>query len=878
MDHRRLFATLPLAALSLAGCRTEETTVARSNARPPILKPQASASPAQETKGTATGKVVGADGKPVAGATVWVTASYNGIRRYEEIFTAVTDATGTYRVAGLPDVQKHKAYLGSEDGMEMFVDVVIAGRPPAHIDFKAMGNETIAPDLILPSQGASLSVRVQNEAGQPIANAIVQVSTGEYRQWAYHMGGDSKKNVDTLDRMLQPRTKTDASGTARFDVLLPGRYTVRLVQSTPETDPNSAAFDSADYFRRGANAAGKTTAQSVGVPVMPGRENRYTVRLQTARGRFLVRYRLPDGTLYSGEGASLSMPEASHPEQPRNEGGMSGGGSKAESVFDFSWGMQSGIRRVSTRLRVEPPHQSASDEPFLWCQTIVAYSPYWKRDAPLVLPVHRVEAGGLRVRVRDENNKPVAGIVVAQSSPFPDENGKNPHKTDADGYATFTGLPSGELSVNVVEPPLLPERKYGTPVVFPDEETLRNRRVWRIQRFVIERGKRTEGLLKAERIGFVRGTVTGGTQGYFVEAEFPSGLNFRQYYDTRTGEYLIGPVAAGAYPLDYRGETGGYKATVTVPNGVLKRDFVAEPRSAESSKKRRENDNKIASLVGTVLLPDGITPALNASVWITDDNDLYPRFGFVADATGRVRLSGRASRGVPSDLFHNRYPPLMPPGGPKERVLVAFLPGSHGATVLPFPPGAEAKPVRLTLPAATAMSGTVTVGGQPLSTVPGFARVRATPVGQGQITDLLAVETTAQADGSFTLAGLTPGVTYGVQASLENVYVSPEVRVLVPVNMTGDLPEVLLKLPQPGKPVAVSVGKGYADAHATRVEKLPGGSLARQTYPLFYVVDGAGDLRVEGLPAGKWHLRLPDGKTIPVTVAPEVFEKESGDN
>ncbi|MBC8139980.1 MAG: carboxypeptidase regulatory-like domain-containing protein, partial [Armatimonadetes bacterium] len=335
MNHRRLFAAVLLTVLPLAGCAPEPTATAQSDSLAPVPVPQASASPtsklpAKEAKGTATGRVVGADGKPVAGATVWVTAAYYGLRRYEEVFRATTDANGAYRVVGLPDTRKHRMFPEDNTGMAMFADAVIAGRPPAHIDFRAM----------------------TNEEGEPFANALVEVSTGgENRQWAHYMGDHSRKNVDALNRALQPRITTDASGMARFGGLLPGRYVVRVAANAPGQDNNTSSdsFDNRLWFY--GSTAGRATAQSTGVPFMPGRENHFTLRLQTVRSRFLVRYRLPNGTFYSGENASLSVPEAFRPEQPGNEGGVSGSGSKTQGEFDFRWGMQSGIRRVSARLR-----------------------------------------------------------------------------------------------------------------------------------------------------------------------------------------------------------------------------------------------------------------------------------------------------------------------------------------------------------------------------------------------------------------------------------------------------------------------------------------------------------------------------------------------
>jgi hypothetical protein len=94
---------------------------------------------------------------------------------------------------------------------------------------------------------------------------------------------------------------------------------------------------------------------------------------------------------------------------------------------------------------------------------------------------------------------------------------------------------------------------------------------------------------------------------------------------------------------------------------------------------------------------------------------------------------------------------------------VALLPGSHGAVIAEAPePG---KPLSLTLPPAAEAAGRVTIGGKPADGRNGTIRVVAAYEGRGTLNGVLSVNTTARADGSFDLAGLTAG-TYRVQAAL----------------------------------------------------------------------------------------------------------------
>ena len=173
----------------------------------------------------AAGTVRTPDGKPLAGARVWVYATYHGgIRMYETVKQTVADGGGRYEVRG-------------EAGQSMFTASVVAhapGRPPAWAwigspaeadpaDFigpPAPGQPPIV-DFVVPDRGGRLNVTVEQN-GKPapgIAVGIALEGVNLKDRWA--LGGDTPQR-SALSAVVHPVATTDAAGVARFDALLPG--------------------------------------------------------------------------------------------------------------------------------------------------------------------------------------------------------------------------------------------------------------------------------------------------------------------------------------------------------------------------------------------------------------------------------------------------------------------------------------------------------------------------------------------------------------------------------------------------------------------------------------------------------------------------------
>ncbi len=251
-------------------------------------------------------------------------------------------------------------------------------------------------------------------------------------------------------------------------------------------------------------------------------------------------------------------------------------------------------------------------------------------------------------------------------------------------------------------------------------------------------------------------------------------------------------------------------------------------------------------------MSDGRTPADGAMVYYWDPDN----YSF---AVGNANPAGNIQAHRGWDYFTPKAAE-----GPNRPVIIASLPGTCGAAIVEPTPG---KPLRITLPAPRKVEGKVTIGGAAPTGVPGQIIVVAEYQDKGPLNPLLSLRTTADADGRFTLAGLTPG-TYQVQATLDEIWLSETTTITVGADQLADLK---LNIGTPGGPAAI-VLRGPNDAplvdYAITLD-CPAGPLARQYWPAEWRSDGAGRVFIPPLEAGKhcFHIRA-DGSTHELTVPP----------
>jgi hypothetical protein len=263
-----------------------------------------------------------------------------------------------------------------------------------------------------------------------------------------------------------------------------------------------------------------------------------------------------------------------------------------------------------------------------------------------------------------------------------------------------------------------------------------------------------------------------------------------------------------------------------------------------------------------VLLADGATPARGAVVSYFEPGQSEPIIVGIVDAAGNIRPREfpRNINGLPAGVTR----------GPEFPTLVASLPGACGARIAP-PPQQPGELVRLVLPPAMALAGSVTVGGAPPTNRPGRIRVLAAFQGRGFLDSALSVETTADVDGRFTLAGLTPG-KYKVQAALDDIWVSPTTTIEV---VDKKREPIALAIPAPGAPVLVHLrdhaGKPLVGEPMT-IDRPPG-PLSDALWPREWSSDGAGLVYIPTLEAGDHVVHARGSKAVHITVTPLPADK-----
>ncbi|MES2462991.1 MAG: hypothetical protein V4671_20595 [Armatimonadota bacterium] len=802
--------------------------------------------PAEQEPGVLVGVVRSAqDGKPVGGATVWAVCTPYAIGATHITLTTTTSRDGTYRLEGVPAAMVRQPTVGISG-----IPIIATkdGYAPALGYVNAEEKLTTVPDLVFPanSSDAALTVRFVDAGGRPAVGVTVEAKpdfTDALLGWGFPMFSDSStgKAAEALTRAFRPRMVTDESGIARFTKLLPGRYDL-------------TADSSGGSGQRGNERA---VTYISGVPAGPRTETPVTFRLQQSLGKLQLRLLDSDGHPLTGQGLSYKWVAAVKPTDDNSDGNSIRGNDR-QNTFDISSRIGAGLWRITV-----------SQGDFIG-QTVAAYSPFQARPSDVLeIGTKKEGPGSLVVTVVDADGKPVRQGTVyrSQYAEYPEQiDPGHVYATDSRGRVTLPGLKPDTIAVRADVEPLLPPNGR-TP--FPDDSALTNRKRWPATTAVIRPDTVTRITLRPVRVGWIRGTVRGAPQGMFViPANLQKTLGTAPRYDAESGEYLIGPLPPGAFRLAFSSSIGDKQATLTIRSGAVTRfDFAPVPIAPSPQPGIAALRLQAESVVGSVFLPDGRTPAMGARVIVHYPNRSFGiGASYWADSAGSLGFAPFASpQQSVLTYYEGKSYTTVPVGGPDGPVLVALLPGSHGAKFTPLPP--QGTPVRLTLPPALSVAGRVTVAGRTTgSDGQGVIKILAACTGQGRLNDLLSVEAAVQADGTFTLTGLTPESTYTVQAVLDEIWVSPPITVTTGRDTVSPGSPLGLAIPEPGTPVVVALGKSGAGARAFLMTPPVAGPLGRRYAPAFYVADAAGRLRLEGLTAGSHRLRLAGGKVISVTV------------
>ena len=150
----------------------------------------------------------------------------------------------------------------------------------------------------------------------------------------------------------------------------------------------------------------------------------------------------------------------------------------------------------------------------------------------------------------------------------------------------------------------------------------------------------------------------------------------------------------------------------------------------------------------------------------------------------------------------------------------------------------------------------MTVGGKAALDWRNQIRVLAAHQGRGQLDELLSIQVSAQADGRFELAGLTPG-RYRIQAAMDDIWLSPSVELTVETDARPP-GQVALDIGRPGVPSVIRCvdgsGKPQVGVEASLLR--PAGPLSERLWPKTFVADGAGVINLPPLEAGRHNLRI----------------------
>ena len=252
-------------------------------------------------------------------------------------------------------------------------------------------------------------------------------------------------------------------------------------------------------------------------------------------------------------------------------------------------------------------------------------------------------------------------------------------------------------------------------------------------------------------------------------------------------------------------------------------------------------------VAGKILMPDGKTPAAFARVFYFSADEDSPAGDGLTDAMGTIHTHG---------LWRTNALPDKPSGN----ALVATLPGVSGGAVVDLSQSMK-WPLSVALPKPTSVRGKVTVAGKSPERLNGELRVLAAMQDRGKLAGALKVLATPQPDGTFSLAGLTPG-RYLVQAVLDGIWLSPSVAIEVGQHDPAD---ISLDIGEPGGPVQVHVtdGSGKPILGCKVFIDRPMGPLAASVWPAFFRTDGGGNVYIPALEVGEHTVHVCD-KTLRV--------------
>ncbi|MEO7719724.1 MAG: carboxypeptidase-like regulatory domain-containing protein [Capsulimonas sp.] len=816
--------------------------------------------PATPEHSFVTGHVMDADGKPAAGIDVYARVSIPQYANFRPLgdrlpmLATKTDANGAYRIES--EGAQGWTYVTVVAKKPGFPAAIAAARnyPDASHE-AAIRSAILFPkakprferDLVLPTGHTELTVHVLRH-GAPAAGVGVTLTMPGRADYFTMMWSDTPN--DPAGDAVTPAMVTDANGDARFTDIAPGAWTISAIVR-PADGTRQASLD---------RNLPREFVLAEGVAVAVGAPRRFSLTLHDPLATRTFQALAADGRPVAKKQLLLSLALPPH----ANPAGQERIDTNSSGIASFQpW--TSGLVLYSAHYSdlPDPNNGNMPELAYSGDAGLIAQSPDLVETAPAIIRTTRREPGSIRVRLENAQGQRAAGSAAVDF-----DYGSEPYSAslDAHGEAIFSDIPTGPHRVAAFLPGQPAAPFVGSPgQPFPGNDTLIG--VTDIRPTMITTAPDHETLVtfRPMPMGYIHGRIAapGKTQNYAVTAPNVRDSLAQFHYERETGEFLFGPLPVGPTVLQlYRTPPGaGWASTKEPTNTVtVSQDHVANivltPDPDEPDLTPQAIDAQ-APLDARVLLSDGVTPAWGARVALMAPNSWRPLKITRTDAQGRASIPD-----------YNDISPDFPTQSVGDKisrpVLVAWLPGSNGASIVPDTPG---KTIAITLPAPAAIHGRVTVAGKSIDGLTSSFTLMASYQGRGEIALLFQVKTTAQSDGTFDLTGLTPG-TYKIQAARDGIWLS-ETKTITVGN--GPLPDLNFDIGAPGAAMILHLTDGHGKPLANRKVSVtrPKGPLTDADWPKTLTTDVAGDLHLEGLEAGRQTIHLEDSrKDVEFTVPP----------
>ncbi len=900
----------PLAEAELfvePGQSLKNVVLAKSPARTPPTPPNnqpsrpaeapAEPKPIVWTEGTVHDKA----GQPLEGTQVF--ARVMGNMYPVEAEPALSDSDGHWRILGPPGFEMDSGeLLFCKFGYcPAFAPLRCPASGPQQPD-KPNGAQQPRPpryDIVLDDQCGTLEVLVTRDS-KPLPDAEVSIAVDAAEPFGRDppvplilkpaRGTDSWSQAAA--RILCPVAITGDDGIARFSNLIASVYAITVVNpakpsaaaleqprdsigisTAPELLPKSVRLNGASFLGQagGIGMSFDWPDQAFhGVVVAAGKTRRFHAVVGVNDFSVAVQLRNPDGLPAAhvdggfGRWSDFSQPN----------GRMSD-----ENGFGLKRFGEPGLQEIAIVSRGAGGNDnwvSAYFGSLCDVKAVAAASDLLRDSPPLTLTmVRRNNApASLVVQLLDTAGKPAAGYVYVgriYGLSFA-------ASTDEQGRVRLEGLIPNTARVEGVLPGLTLPRfdPYEGPL--PKDNDLIGR--WQIRaREVIDcpNGKETSLVLRPIRVGYIRGTLipaAGKTTEDYIVVEPEAGFSV-----SKSGQFVAGPCPEGKTIVKLQCKVAGdYYVDCASQEVDVRTDRVAHvefnrpappPLSARYSQLCGVSPNlslgPFVDLEVNVTLPDGRTPARGAQVALLVPNQVGLGLQGTTDFQGRFMML------TPLPMYTWVSPDIETKRDqiPTEPTIVAWLPGAYGPVIAPVKSATADGKLRLVLPPSSTQRGKVTIGGKAYSERRNAVEVMATREDPGPLRPLYSQYVSADPEGNFELPALAPGV-YQVQATLDNIWLSPSVRIAVSAD-AAPLKPITLNIDEPGPASTVTVvdrqGRPLIDVPVTVTR--PPGPLATLLWSHKFKSDGAGVAQIPPLEAGRHKLQIPGaaGESI-LTVSP----------